>query len=94
MGKPWRLGVVAIVLSPWVAAYRPRIDPATNRVVATIHMGPPLRDHCLGTVARRDGTVRATSSSARLALMRIDPTSNRLAASSELPILFAEMLPA
>ncbi len=71
-----------------------RIDPNTNQVVATIKMGPPLCDHCLGTVAERDGTVWATSSSARLTLMRIDPASNKLTASSELPIFPSAMLSA
>jgi YVTN family beta-propeller protein len=71
-----------------------RIDPSTNQVVATIHIGPPQCERCLGTVAQRDGTVWATSSSAPLSLMRIDPASNQLAASSELPIFPSAVLSA
>ena len=64
-----------------------RVDPLTNEVSATIQLaGTRSCTLCWGAVATQAGAVWATSSSARLALLGIDPLSNRITTSVPLPV--------
>ena len=64
-----------------------RVDPLTNEVSATIQLaGAHSCTLCWGAVAAQGGAVWATSSSARLALLGIDPLSNRITTTVPLPV--------
>jgi streptogramin lyase len=64
-----------------------RVDPLTNEVAASIDLGSGRScTLCWGAVATHAGSVWATSSSARLALLGIDPQSNRVTAHLPLPV--------
>jgi YVTN family beta-propeller protein len=64
-----------------------RVDPLTNQVSATIQLAMSRScTLCWGAVATHGGSVWATSSSARLALLSIDPVSNQVSTSVPLPI--------
>jgi YVTN family beta-propeller protein len=56
-----------------------RLDAQTNQVSAVIHLGPtPTCTLCWGAVAAHEGAVWTTSTSARLAVVAIDPLENRI----------------
>jgi YVTN family beta-propeller protein len=64
-----------------------RVDPLTNEVSATIQVATSRScTLCWGAVTTHAGSVWATSSSARLALLGIDPVSNRVSTSVALPV--------
>jgi len=70
-----------------------RVDPLTNEVSATIQLATSRScTLCWGAVTTHAGSVWATSSSARLALLGIDPSSNRVTTSMPLPVFPSAVL--
>jgi YVTN family beta-propeller protein len=64
-----------------------RVDPLTNEVTASIDLGSSRScTLCWGAVATHADSVWATSSSARLTLLGIDPRSNQITAHLPLPV--------
>jgi streptogramin lyase len=64
-----------------------RVDPLTNEVAASIDLGSARScTLCWGAVATHADSVWATSSSARLTLLGIDPQSNQITAHLPLPV--------